>query len=147
MVSRCSLQLEDGHSKLREQYSWDEECSRKKIRDVVGADGSFLRLGGGRPMEKVNAREHRESGWGPVMESWVPTSARVPGATVLLECEQVRHVHGLCGICSSGARRHESNNRRHPQGLQAAWQRRENTGSPGNRGWVGNEGYSPGPGL
>lgn len=55
-------------------------------------------------MEKVNAREHRESGCGPVLDSWVPTTARAPRATMLLESEQVRHGRGLCGICSSGAR-------------------------------------------
>lgn len=89
-------------------------------------------------------REFRESGWGRVTESCVPTTARVPGATVLLESERLRHGHLLCGICSSGARRRESSSRRHPQGLQRAWQRRENTGSPGSRGWVGNEGTALG---
>lgn len=46
-------------------------------------------------MGKVNAREHGESGCGPVMESWVLSIAYVPGATVLLESEQDRHGHGL----------------------------------------------------
>lgn len=38
-----------------------------------------------------------------VDQSWVPTTAQVPGATVLLEREQDRHGHGLYGICSPGA--------------------------------------------
>lgn len=54
---------------------------RKKRRDVVGAGGSVLRLKGGKYLEKIDTRECGESGCGPVIESWVPTTAQAPGTT------------------------------------------------------------------
>lgn len=88
----------------------------------MGAGGSFLRLSGGRHTEKTNIRECGESGYGPVVGSWVPTTAH--GAAVLLERDQDRHGRGLYGVCSPGADRVTTD------AHGCCQQSRENEGSP-----------------
>lgn len=94
----------------------------------MGAGGSFLRLSGGRHTEKANTRECGENGYGPVSGSWVPTTAHVPGAAVLLERDQDRHGHGLYGVCSPGAETETNQVTTDAHGC--CQQSRENEGSP-----------------